>query len=107
MLAWSMIWSTFVLPMTLDTMTGSFIFILHKKGSYPHIKESQGMGSHCTDPEFIWQHPDVACSYRMRAGALCEGKWFLKRIYRKKKILKYHYAVHYSDKHYLFCPCSE
>ena len=28
--------SPYVLPMTLDTMMGSFTFILHKKESYPH-----------------------------------------------------------------------
>ena len=28
----------------------------------------------CTEPELIRQHPDVACSYRMRAGSVvCEG----------------------------------
>ena len=29
----------------------------------------------CSEPELIRQHPDVACSYRMRAGSVvCEGK---------------------------------
>lgn len=29
----------------------------------------------CSDPVLIRQHPDVACSYRMRAGSvICEGK---------------------------------
>jgi len=28
----------------------------------------------CSDPELIRQHPEVACSYRMRAGSvICEG----------------------------------
>ena len=29
----------------------------------------------CSDPELIRQHPEVACSYRMRAGSvICEGE---------------------------------
>ena len=28
----------------------------------------------CTQPKLIWQHPDVACSYRMQSGSvICNG----------------------------------
>lgn len=38
-------------------------------------KNPQACITFCSEPELIFQHPDVACSYRMRAGSvICEGR---------------------------------
>lgn len=40
----------------------------------------------CSEPELIRQHPDVACSYRMRAGSvICEGKVKFEEDFNEKE----------------------
>ena len=43
----------------------------------------------CTHPNLIWQHPDVACSYRMQcASIVCNGKVeFEEDLAEKERIL--------------------
>ena len=43
----------------------------------------------CTQPKLVWQHPDVACSYRMQSeSVICNGKvQFEEDFNEKEKIL--------------------
>ena len=70
--------SPYVLPMTFGYNEGRLpSFCTRRKAIRILCKNPKVCIAFCTDPELIWQHPDVACSYRMRAGsALCKGKWF-------------------------------
>lgn len=57
----------------------------------------------CTDPELLWQHPDVACSYRMKAeSVLCEGEViFEEDFFEKEKMLNI-IMRHYSERTFTF-----
>ena len=40
----------------------------------------------CTQPKLIWQHPDVACSYRMQAeSVICNGKVVFEEEFEEKE----------------------
>ena len=43
----------------------------------------------CTQPKLIWQHPDVACSYRMQSkSVICNGKVeFVEKYAEKERVL--------------------
>lgn len=43
----------------------------------------------CTQPKLVWQHPDVACSYRMQSeSVICNGKVeFVEEYSEKERIL--------------------
>lgn len=43
----------------------------------------------CTQPKLIWQHPDVACSYRMQSkSVICNGKVeFIEEYSEKERVL--------------------
>jgi len=39
----------------------------------------------CTDPKLVWQHEEVACSYRMRADSvICRGRVVFEEEYEEK-----------------------
>ena len=39
----------------------------------------------CTEPKLIWQHPDVACSYRMQSeSVICNGKVVFEEVFEEK-----------------------
>ena len=53
----------------------------------------------CTSPNLIWQHPKVACSYRMRADSvICEGKVRFVDDYTEKENALDLIMQQYSDK---------
>lgn len=67
----------YVLPMNFGYEEG--IIYLHSAQEGRSIrtmdKNPQICVTFCSEPVLIRQHPDVACSYRMRAGSvICEGK---------------------------------
>ncbi|HXL00875.1 MAG TPA: pyridoxamine 5'-phosphate oxidase family protein, partial [Dysgonamonadaceae bacterium] len=69
--------SPYVLPMTFGYNEGVVYLHSAQEGKAIRIlnKNPKVCIAFCTDPELIWQHPDVGCSYRMKAGsALCEGE---------------------------------
>ena len=40
----------------------------------------------CTEPKLIWQHPDVACSYRMQSeSVICNGKVIFEEVFEEKE----------------------
>lgn len=40
----------------------------------------------CTQPKLIWQHPDVACSYRMQSeSVICNGKVEFEEDFNEKE----------------------
>lgn len=40
----------------------------------------------CTQPKLVWQHPDVACSYRMQAESIiCNGKVLFEENFEEKQ----------------------
>lgn len=43
----------------------------------------------CTQPKLIWQHPDVACSYRMQSkSVICNGEvGFVEEYSEKERVL--------------------
>lgn len=55
------------------------------------------------DHQLVFQHPDVACSYRMKAkSAICRGKVaFIEDLEEKKEALNI-IMSHYSDKSFRF-----
>ena len=66
----------YVLPMNFGYDDG--VIYLHSAQEGRSIrtleKNSRVCISFCTEPELIRQHPDVACSYRMKAASvICEG----------------------------------
>lgn len=66
----------YVLPMNFGYEDG--VIYLHSAQNGRSIrmleKNPRICVTFCSDPELIRQHPDVACSYRMRAGSvICEG----------------------------------
>ena len=53
----------------------------------------------CTDPELVWQHEEVACSYRMRADSvICHGKVVFEEEYDEKVNALNIIMRHYSDR---------
>lgn len=60
----------------------------------------------CTPSSLIWQHPDVGCSYRLKAGSvICRGKVsFLEDedFHGKKKILDILMSQYVQDKKFTY-----
>jgi Cu2+-exporting ATPase len=63
--------SPYVLPMTFGYNEGVVYLHSAQEGKAIRIlcKNPKVCIAFCTDPELIWQHPDVACSYRMTCAA--------------------------------------
>lgn len=57
----------------------------------------------CTDPELIRQHPEVACSYRMKAAsAICEGKVTFVDDFAEKERILHIIMRQYTDKKFTY-----
>ncbi len=57
----------------------------------------------CPEPTLISQHPDVACSYRMKAGSvICEGSVNFIDDYDMKVEVLNKIMSHYSDKEFKY-----
>ncbi len=97
--------SPYVLPMTFGYNDGVVYLHSAQEGKAIRIlcKNPKVCIAFCTDPELIWQHPDVACSYRMRAGsALCEGEVVFEEDFVEKEKILHIIMRHYSDKTFTF-----
>ncbi len=97
--------SPYVLPMTFGYNDGVVYLHSAQEGKAIRIlcKNPKVCIAFCTDPELIWQHPDVACSYRMRAGsALCEGEVVFEEDFIEKEKILHIIMHHYSDKTFTF-----
>lgn len=67
----------YVLPMNFGYADGIIYLHSAQQGRSISIleKNSQACITFCSDAQLVFQHPDVACSYRMRAGSvICEGR---------------------------------
>ena len=52
----------------------------------------------CTEPKLVWQHPDVACSYRMQAeSVVCNGKVVFEENFEEKQRMLSIIMHQYSD----------
>lgn len=89
----------YVLPMNFGYRNG--IIYLHSAREGRSIRTMEKNPyicvTFCSDAELIYQHPDVACSYRMRAGSvICEGKVEFEEDFAEKEkaldIIMSHYA---------------
>ncbi len=57
----------------------------------------------CSDPELIRQHPDVACSYRMKAGSvICEGEVEFEDDFAEKEKALHIIMRQYVDKKFTY-----
>ena len=77
----------YVLPMNFDYKDGVIYLHSAQEGRSIRIMEKNPKLciTFCTSPELIRQHPDVACSYRMRAGSVvCEGEVELEEEFSAK-----------------------
>lgn len=53
----------------------------------------------CTDSKLVWQHEEVACSYRMRADSvICRGRVIFEEAYDEKVNALNIIMRHYSDR---------
>ncbi|MDR1743053.1 MAG: pyridoxamine 5'-phosphate oxidase family protein [Dysgonamonadaceae bacterium] len=81
----------YVLPMNFG-YDGDAVYI-HSASSGKSIraleKNPKVCITFCTNPELVWQHPDVACSYRMKAeSVICNGiALFESDFFEKEKAL--------------------
>ena len=57
----------------------------------------------CTQPKLIWQHPDVACSYRMQsASVVCNGKVVFEEDFDEKVRILNIIMRQYVDKEFTY-----
>lgn len=57
----------------------------------------------CTQPKLIWQHPDVACSYRMQSeSVICNGKVVFEENFKKKENILSIIMSQYIDKDFKY-----
>ncbi|MDD4728822.1 MAG: pyridoxamine 5'-phosphate oxidase family protein [Dysgonamonadaceae bacterium] len=57
----------------------------------------------CTQPKLIWQHPDVACSYRMQSeSVVCNGKVIFEENFEEKVKILNIIMRQYSDKDFKY-----
>ena len=95
----------YVLPMTFGYDDGVIYFHSAQEGKAIRIlgKNPKVCIAFCTQPELIWQHPDVACSYRMKGkSVLCEGEVVFEEDFVEKEKILHIIMHHYSDKTFTF-----
>lgn len=95
----------YVLPMNFGYADG--IIYLHSAQEGRSIrameKNPKICVTFCTDPQLIRQHPDVACSYRMRAASvICEGVVEFEEDFAQKEEALRIIMKQYIDKHFEF-----
>ena len=95
----------YVLPMNFGYENG--IIYLHSSQEGRSIrtlnKNPQVCVTFCSEPELIWQHPEVACSYRMKAGSVvCEGKVVFEEGFVEKEKALNIIMKHYSDREFKY-----
>ena len=57
----------------------------------------------CTQPKLVWQHPDVACSYRMQSeSALCNGKVVFEEDFEEKERILSIIMRQYTDRDFKY-----
>lgn len=57
----------------------------------------------CTQPKLIWQHPDVACSYRMQSkSVICNGRVLFEEDFSEKKRILNIIMRQYIDKDFKY-----
>jgi nitroimidazol reductase NimA-like FMN-containing flavoprotein (pyridoxamine 5'-phosphate oxidase superfamily) len=57
----------------------------------------------CTQPKLIWQHPDVACSYRMQSeSVICNGKVVFEEDFDEKERVLNIIMRQYTDKDFKY-----
>ena len=95
----------YVLPMNFGYENG--IIYLHSAQEGRSIrtleKNPKICVTFCTDPELIRQHPDVACSYRMKAeSVVCEGKVVFENDFSEKEKALNIIMRHYTDREFTY-----
>ena len=57
----------------------------------------------CTQPKLIWQHPDVACSYRMQSeSVVCNGKVIFEEDFEEKRRMLNIIMSQYTDQDFKY-----
>lgn len=57
----------------------------------------------CTKPKLVWQHPDVACSYRMQSeSVICNGKVVFEEQFEEKERILSIIMRQYSDRDFKY-----
>ena len=57
----------------------------------------------CTQPKLIWQHPDVACSYRMQSESIvCNGKVVFEENSKEKEMVMNIIMRQYTEKDFKY-----
>lgn len=95
----------YVIPMNFGYDDG--IIYLHSAQEGRSIrameKNPQICVTFCTDTELIRQHPEVACSYRMKAASvICEGKVEFEEDFDEKERILGIIMKQYIDKSFIF-----
>ncbi len=95
----------YVLPMNYGYENGTIYLHSAREGRSIRILEqnSNVCITFCTQPKLIWQHPDVACSYRMQSqSVLCSGKVVFEEDFEEKEKILSIIMRHYTDRDFKY-----
>lgn len=95
----------YVLPMNFGYREGVLYLHSAQEGRSIRILEKNPniCITFCPEPTLISQHPEVACSYRMKGGSvICEGKVHFEEDFDKKTEALNIIMRHYTDKSFTY-----
>lgn len=93
----------YVLPMNFGYDEGVIFLHSAQEGHSISVLENNPQVSiaFCTEPSLVWQHEEVACSYRMRAeSVICYGKVTFEEDFEEKVKALNIIMRQYSDKEF-------